>query len=108
LKRLWLLGILLVIGCGDWRKMGLAERGRRVYVANCTICHNLDPTRDGTVGPALAGSSRDLIQARVLRTEYPPGYEPKRGTRQMQPLPFLASDIDALAAYLSPLGPSIE
>ena len=33
---------------------------------------------DGSVGPAVAGASRELIEAKVLRGEYPPGYTPKR------------------------------
>jgi mono/diheme cytochrome c family protein len=79
------------------------ETGRRVYAANCTACHNPDPTRDGMVGPALAGSPPELVRARVLRAEYPPGYKPKRDSHLMPAQPFLASDIDDLAAYLGSL-----
>jgi mono/diheme cytochrome c family protein len=59
------------------------ERGKRVYVANCIACHNPDPTREGTLGPAVAGSSLALVEARVLRGEYPPGYTPKRSSALM-------------------------
>ena len=31
----------------DW------QRGRAVYLANCVACHNLDPSKDGPIGPAL-------------------------------------------------------
>ena len=79
-----------------------AEAGRRVYVANCTACHNPDPTREGTLGPAVAGSSRALLEARVLGGKYPPGYTPKRDSGLMQPLPYLKNDMEALAAYLTP------
>ena len=76
-------------------------RGESVYRANCTICHALDPARDGTVGPAVAGASAELLEARIVRAEYPPGYRPKRETRLMPPLPFLAAEVPALAAYLN-------
>ena len=81
-----------------------AELGRRAYVANCTACHHLDPTKDGTIGPAVAGSPLALVEARVLRAEYPPGYTPKRDTQAMAPLPHLEKELPALAAYLGSLG----
>ena len=75
-------------------------RGRQVYLAQCTVCHNSDSSKDGPLGPADKGSSRELLEARVLRAAYPPGYKPKRGTAIMQPMPQLASSIDDLAAFL--------
>ena len=75
-------------------------RGRQVYLGQCTQCHHADPARDGPVGPAVNGASRGLIEAKVLRGEYPPGYQPKRPTKVMPPQPGLAPDIPALAAYL--------
>ena len=78
----------------DW------QRGRAVYLANCVACHNLDPSKDGPIGPALKGSSRELIEYRVLRTEYPPGYKPKRNTKLMPTFPYLKSEIPYLVAYL--------
>ncbi len=77
------------------------EQGRRVYVANCTACHNTDPGVDGNLGPAVAGSSTELLEARVLRASYPPGYTPKRDTGLMTALPFLEPQIPALTAYLA-------
>jgi mono/diheme cytochrome c family protein len=79
----------------------LAQEGRRVYQNVCIACHNGDPNQDGSAGPAIAGSSRELIEARVLRAEYPPGYTPKRRGHVMPRLPYLADKIDALAAYLA-------
>ena len=79
--------------------------GRTAYQANCVACHNPDPTKDGTVGPALAGSSLELVRARVMKAEYPPGYTPKRDSKLMPAQPFLASDVEPLAAYLGSLGP---
>jgi mono/diheme cytochrome c family protein len=78
----------------DW------ERGRAVYVANCVACHNSDPSKDGPIGPALKGSPKELIEYRVLRTEYPPGYQPKRNTKIMPTFPFLKTEIPYLAVYL--------
>ncbi|MGH7929696.1 MAG: c-type cytochrome [Candidatus Binatia bacterium] len=78
----------------DWK------RGRAVYVANCVACHNGDPSKDGPIGPALKGSPPELLEHRVLRTEYPPGYKPKRNTKVMPTFPFLKSEIKYLAAYL--------
>lgn len=78
----------------DW------ERGRSVYVANCVACHNNDPSKDGPIGPAIKGSSKELVEARVLSTSYPPGYRPKRPTKVMPSFPFLKDEIPYLAAYL--------
>jgi mono/diheme cytochrome c family protein len=79
--------------------------GRSVYVGNCTACHNPDPTLPGALGPALAGSPRALVEARVMRAEYPPGYKPKRDTKAMIAMPFLEKKIPALAAYLESVPP---
>jgi mono/diheme cytochrome c family protein len=82
-----------------------AERGEIVYRNVCTGCHNVDPrlpgALGGTPGPEIAGASRELIEAKVLRGEYPPGYQPKRTTSQMLRLPGLDPYIDDLAAYLA-------
>lgn len=99
--RRWLilLGVALaVVACGQ--DQGPAARGRQVYLAQCIACHNSDPSRDGPLGPAIKGSSRELLEARVLRVEYPPGYTPKRRTTIMKPMPQLAASIDDLAAFL--------
>ena len=77
-----------------------AKRGRSVYLGNCIACHNIDPGKVGGLGPEVKGSSRELLEARVVTATYPPGYTPKRPSTVMQPLPKLAGDIDALAAYL--------
>jgi len=81
----------------------LVEAGRGVYNGNCIACHNLDATKDGALGPAVAGSSLELLEARVLRSEYPASYTPKRDTRVMVALPHLAPKLKELAAYLASL-----
>ena len=103
-----LMGIFtLVLGCSkDSNKAAQAkdpdlERGRAVYLANCVACHNSDPSKDGPIGPAIKGSPKELLEWRVLRTQYPPGYKPKRNTKIMPQFPFLKSEIPYLAKYLS-------
>jgi mono/diheme cytochrome c family protein len=75
--------------------------GRRVYIANCASCHNFDPSLDGPLGPAIAGASRKLLEARILHQAYPPGYQPKRATHLMRAMPWVAPKVHALAAYLA-------
>jgi mono/diheme cytochrome c family protein len=79
----------------------LSAQGKRVYLAHCTSCHNSDPGKDGVMGPAVAGSSLELVRTRVLEGGYPPGYKPKRDTKVMAALPHLKGDIEALTAYLN-------
>lgn len=81
----------------------LVAAGRSTYNANCIACHAMDPRTDGALGPAVAGSPLELIEARVMRAEYPAGYTPKRATRVMVPLPHLQPKLPELAAYLGSL-----
>ena len=91
---------LAAAACGREPLGPEAERGRQVYVSQCTSCHAFDPSQPGPVGPEVNGASRELVEAKVLRGSYPPGYRPKRPTAVMPPQPQLARDVDALAAYL--------
>lgn len=77
------------------------ELGKRIYLAQCTTCHNSDPSKNGSTAPAIKGSSEALLEARVLRAAYPPGYTPKRQTKAMKPLPYLKRYIPDLAAFLA-------
>lgn len=95
-----LAGLVLTGGCGGERLSAEAERGRQVYLAQCIVCHAADPAQAGPVGPPVKGASRALLEAKILRGTYPPGYTPKRPTSVMPVQPQLAADIDALAAYL--------
>jgi mono/diheme cytochrome c family protein len=101
--RLMLSAIVLVAAAGCSGPAGLspeAERGRQVYLAHCSSCHSMDPAQNGPLGPAVKGSTRELLEARVLRGVYPPGYSPKRPSAVMQPMPHVAGSLDDLAAYL--------
>ena len=95
------LASLAVAGCSDQRAQSpAAQRGRQVYLAQCTACHSPDPSQAGAVGPPLKGSSRDLLEAKLLRGTYPSGYAPKRPTAIMPQQPQVAPDIPALAEFL--------
>ena len=75
-------------------------RGRNTYQALCTSCHASDPSQPGPIGPPVKGASQTLLQAKILRGEYLPGYTPKRPTKLMPPMPQLENAIPDLAAYL--------
>jgi mono/diheme cytochrome c family protein len=77
-----------------------AERGRQVYLAQCIACHNPDPALAGPLGPPVKGTSRDLLEAKILRGTYPPGYTPKRSTSLMPAQPQLQPEIPNIAAFL--------
>ena len=96
--------LLFSTACGSAEKVPLsqsAKDGRAVYMSVCIACHNYDPNLDGGLGPANAGASLALLEAKVLRGEYPPGYTPKRASQAMPPLPHLADQIPALYAFLA-------
>ncbi len=103
LTRPALVAILLAAVAGCSGQSGLspeAERGRQAFLAFCSACHSADPAQNGPLGPAVKGATRELLEARVLRGVYPPGYTPKRPSAVMQPMPHLAGSLDDLAAFL--------
>lgn len=55
----------------------------------------------GNIGPEVWGAKFDLLEARILRADYPRGYTPKRKSRAMPRLPQLKDEIVALEAYLN-------
>jgi len=95
------LGVVGAAACSERSEVLTAEqRGEQIYRNVCTTCHGIEPDQPGVIGPAIAGASLELIEAKVLRGEYPPGYQPQRPSRTMPPLPHLADHIADLAAYL--------
>jgi mono/diheme cytochrome c family protein len=76
------------------------EKGRLVYMTNCVVCHNPNPNLPGTQGPAIAGSSQALLEARVLHLSYPPGYTPQQTTHTMRAFPQLKKNMGDLHAFL--------
>lgn len=95
--------VLILSACtkGEKKPPTLAESGRTIYNTHCTACHGANPKLNGALGPAIFGSSLELLEARVLRAQYPAGYTPKRATGVMAALPFLKDEIPALHAYLN-------
>lgn len=99
--------LLALAGCGrDEAPVtasgpGDPERGRQVWLAQCVACHNVDPAKDGPVGPAVRGASRELLDARIVRATYPPNYTPKRDSKVMPARPDLAPSVPDLTAFLS-------
>ena len=84
-----------------------AARGKTVYDNVCTACHNRDPREAGALGPGVAGASLELIEAKVLRGEYPPGYVPKLPSVAMPKYEYLVEGVGDVAAYLAtiPIAP---
>lgn len=92
-----------IAGCSNDETATLSEaaqRGRGVYMNVCIACHSADPAQDGALGPNLAGTTRELLEWRVLKGAYPPGYTPKRTTGAMPAFPHLAGQIEDLHAFL--------
>jgi mono/diheme cytochrome c family protein len=105
MRRAWWVPLVLgAFACSqgeaDGPQAALLTRGEQVYLNNCTACHARKPSEPGPVGPPIAGSSLELLTAKVLRNEYPPGYTPQRDTRAMIPLAHLEPELAAIAAYL--------
>ena len=85
---------------GDASQAGASQRGQKIYQNVCIACHNADPTQPGSLGPPLAGASQVLLEAKLLRGEYPPGYTPARPGQTMPRFEYLKDHIGDLAAYL--------
>ena len=76
-------------------------RGEQIYRNICLVCHNANPAQSGALGPAIAGASRELLEAKLLRGEYPAGYTPQRNTEQMPRFEYLKANLDDIAAFLA-------
>lgn len=104
------LAMTLSVGCSQQASgpalSEAAQRGKAVYNGVCIACHNPNPALDGALGPANAHASRELLEAKILRAEYPPGYKPKRESKAMPPMPHLADEIDDLTAFLAECCPA--
>ena len=85
---------------GGSAQSAAALRGRQLYQNVCIACHNGDPTQPGSLGPPLAGASLELLEAKVLRGEYPPGYTPKRQSQAMPRFEYLKDRLPDVAAFL--------
>lgn len=101
--------LAMVTACSDsggkgrgWKNPSQAAlRGEQTFALGCASCHNFkDPFSRGMQGPAIARSSRELLEARIMRAEYPPGYTPKQAGNTMAKLPQYKDRIDNLHAFL--------
>lgn len=81
----------------------LIAKGRALYMAQCTSCHNTDPKIVGAIGPEVIKPSLDLLEKKILEGKYPAGFKPKRPSQSMTVMPFLKPSIPALHAYLNSL-----
>jgi mono/diheme cytochrome c family protein len=104
-KRLALLvALAAMLGCADEGaevEKTAYQRGHDLYRNICLTCHNKDPKEEGSLGPAVANASLELLQAKILRGEYPAGHKPMRGTQQMPKLAYLGPHLPDLAAFLA-------
>ncbi len=82
-----------------------AKEGRAVFLAYCAACHGADPSKDTPLGPAITGSGEELLRLRISETKYPPGYQPKRDTALMVPIPAAVPKVPQLAAFLREFRP---
>jgi mono/diheme cytochrome c family protein len=99
----WLAALALACSQGSDEpasQASAAQRGQQIYGNVCIACHNADPAQAGSLGPPLAGASQALLEAKVLRGEYPPGYTPSRPGHTMPRFEFLKDRIGDLAAFL--------
>lgn len=103
MRRALALAVILLgaTACGEPAPTSaLAQRGRQVYLAQCIACHSPDPAQAGPLGPPVKGSSRELLESKILKGTYPSGYRPKRATAVMPVQPAVAPEIAALADFL--------
>ena len=102
---LGLVGALLVLtACGGETDSSVdpaVARGQMIYRNICVVCHNADPNQPGILGPPIAQSTRALLEAKVLRGEYPKDYTPALDTHQMPQFEYLEPNLDDLEAFLA-------
>ena len=77
------------------------EKGRMVYFANCVSCHNNNPKKPGSIGPAVYGVSIDVLTQKIVSGKYPENYKPRRKSKIMPPMPHLNKEIPNLHAFIN-------
>ena len=81
--------------------IGDPARGKAIYNLNCISCHNLDPKKQGSTGPQIYGSSKELLSKKILFGKYPKNYRPKRSGGAMPIMPNLDKEITNLHVFLN-------
>ena len=81
--------------------IGDPARGKAIYNLNCISCHNLDPKKQGSTGPQIYGSSKELLSKKILFGKYPKNYKPKRSGGAMPIMPNLDKEMTNLHAFLN-------
>ena len=76
-------------------------KGKYVYNTKCATCHNSNPKKNGSVGPEIFGSSKELLTKKMILGQYPRNYKPKRPTKIMPLMPHLQEEISNLHAFLN-------
>ena len=77
------------------------QKGHLLYQARCTSCHNANPKIAGSLGPALQGTSLEVLKAKTKEGAYPLDYTPKRKTHLMPKQSLSDEEIQALFGYLN-------
>lgn len=90
-----------LLGCFLLVNFAYAQSGQALYKSRCAICHNVNPTKPGNIGPDLAGSSLELITLKTQERKYPKDYKPKRKTRIMPKIKLSEAQIKSLHAYIN-------
>jgi len=105
-RRRW-LGVAAILcltsancSSGEVETETAASRGEAIYRSVCITCHAADPSQDGNIGPAIAGSSQQLLRLKLAKSSYPPGYTPKRASKLMPNFAYLEAYSGDLAAFL--------
>lgn len=111
-SRASLLAALLLLGCQkkvdittltpeELKQIKLFKKGKALHVSVCSTCHNVNPRLPGATGPAIYGSSLELLKRKVLHQKYPEGYRPKRKTTEMPAFVEFEKDISAIHIFLN-------
>jgi Predicted membrane protein len=77
------------------------DKGKMVYFANCVSCHNNNPKKPGSIGPAVYGVPIDVLTQKTLSGKYPENYRPKRTSKIMPLMPHLNMEISNLYAFIN-------
>ena len=109
LKIFWPLVFLVLYSCTQREmfkgktesEIVLIKKGKKIYMTSCISCHNPNPKLTGTLGPAVFGTSFEVLKYKMLKGTYPKGYQPKRSSQMMPTFPEQRDNLDALHAFLN-------